>query len=279
VFQERVRQVNTMNHYTARNPTPEDVEKLDASAMWSYYDARFANAADFTFFVVGTFDVKTLTPLLATYVGSLPSKGAPAAAIGDVRLQFPPEVVREVVRKGREPRSQTVVSFFADTGLDELEMHRTRAACQVLETRLRDLLREELGGTYSVRVSYSNTQPQRGYGTIAVTFGSAPENVDRMVAAVLEQAAKLHGDGPTADEVQRVQELERRELETATRQNAYWLNSMETVHLLGWDLRSIAKRLERTASLTRENIHAVAKKYLPANRHTVVSLMPQAATP
>jgi zinc protease len=279
VFQERVRQVNTINHYTARNPTPEDVEKLDAAAMGSYYDARFSNAADFTFFMVGTFDMKAVTPLLASYVGSLPSKGAPAASIGDVRLQFPPGIAREVVRSGREPRSQTVVSFFADTGLDELEMHRTRAASQVLEVRLRDLLREELGGTYSVDVSYTNTQPQRGYGTVAVTFGSAPENVDRMVGAVLEQAAKLRNEGPTADEVQRVQELERRELETAARQNAYWLNSMQTVHLLGWDVRSIAKRLERTASLTRENIHAMARKYLPENRYTVVSLLPAPPTP
>jgi zinc protease len=278
VYQERLRQINTMNHYTARNPTPEDVEKLKAEAMWSYYDARFANAADLTFFFVGTFDVKAVTPLIATYVGSLPSKNVPAATMGDVRLQFPPAVVREVVRKGREPRSQTVISFFADTGLDEMEMHRTRAATQVLEIRLRDLLREELGGTYSVNVNYTNTQPQRGYGTVAVMFGSAPENVDRMVGAVLEQAAKLRSEGPTADEVQRVQELERRELETAMRQNGYWRDSMQTVHLLGWDVRSIAKRLERSASLTRENIHDVAKKYLPESRYTVVSLLPQPAS-
>jgi zinc protease len=278
-FQERVAQVNTMNHYTARNPTPEDVEKLDAAAMWSYYDARFANAADFTFFFVGTFDVKTVTPLLATYVGSLPSKGPPSAAIGDVRLQFPPSIVRDVVRQGREPRSQTVISFFADTGLDEFEMHRTRAASQVLEIRLRDLLREELGGTYSVGVNYTNMQPQRGYGTIAVTFGSAPENVDKLANAVLEQAARLRDTGPTAEDVQKVQELERRELESAMRQNGYWLNSMQTVHLLGWDVRSIAKRLDRTASLTRENIHAAARKYFPENRYTVVTLLPQAATP
>jgi zinc protease len=274
VFQERVSQVNTMNHYTARSLKPEDVEKLDAAAMWSYYAERFANAADFTFFVVGTFDVKSMTPLLATYVGSLPGTGKPSAAIGDVRLQFPPEVVRDVVRRGREPRSHTVISFFADTGLDEIEMHRTRAAAQVLEIRLRDLLREELGGTYSVGVGYSNTQPQPGYGTIGVSFGSAPENVDRMVAAVLEQAGRLRGQGPTADEVQKLQEIERRELETAMRQNGYWLNSLQTVHLLGWDPATITKRLDRAASLTRENIHAVAKKYLPANRYTVVTLLP-----
>jgi zinc protease len=278
VFSERVRQINTMNHYTARSATPEDVEKLDAKAMWSFYDARFANAADFTFFFVGAFDVKTITPLLASYVGGLPSKGAAASKIGDVRLQFPPKVVRETVRRGREPRSATVISYFADTALDEMEMHRVRAASNVLEIRLRDVLREELGGTYSVNVSYSNSQPQTGYGTVGVSFGSAPENVDKLTTAVLENAAKLRDQGPTAEEVQKVQELERRDLETAMRQNPYWLNSLQTVHLLGWDPKSIARRLDRTASLTKDNIHAAAKKYLPAERYTVVTLVPAEGT-
>ncbi len=275
VFAESLRQVNTMNHYTARNLRADDVSKLDSATMWSFYGARFANAADFTFFFAGAFDVKTITPLVTTYIGSLPSKGASSAQLGDVRLEFPAGTVREKVRKGKEPKSQTVVSFFADTGLDELEMHRARAAASVLEMRLRDVLREELGGTYSVGVGYSNTQPQRGYGTMSIEFGSAPDNVDRLVGVVLAETAKLRDAGPSAEELSKVQELERRELETALRQNAYWLNSLQAVHQLGWDARRIAKRLERTGTLTRENIHAAFKKYCPENRYTVVSLVPE----
>jgi zinc protease len=279
VFGEWVRQVNTMNHYTSRTLKPEDVPSLQAEKMWEYYAARFENAADFTFFFAGAFDVKALTPLIATYIGSLPSKGSPAAKVRDLGLEFPTGVKREVVQKGKEPRSQTVVSFFADTGLDEMEMHRARAAASVLEMRLRDVLREELGGTYSVGVGYSNTQPQPGYGTMGVEFGSSPENVDRLVKTVLDETAKVRDAGPSADEVQKVQELERRELETAMRQNPYWLNSLQTVHLLGWDPVRIAKRLERTGTLTRENIHAAFKKYFPGDRYTVVSLVPEPGTP
>ena len=94
-----------------------------------------------------------------------------------MRLEFPKSVVRETVAKGQEPRSQTVITFFADTGLEELETHRLQAATEVLEMRLRDILREQFGGTYSVGVSYSNTSPQPGYGVTSVQFGSAPENV------------------------------------------------------------------------------------------------------
>ena len=275
VYGERVRQVNTSNHYTARSLKPEDVGTLSADTIWSYYDARFGNAADFTFFIVGAFNVPEITPLVATYIGSLPSKGTPGTRVGDVRLEFPAEVKRETVNKGKEPRSQTVVSFFADTGLDELEMHRARAATNVLELRLRDQLREALGGTYSVGVGYSNTQPQPGYGTMSVEFGSAPENVDKLVAVVLEETARLRESGPTEQEVKNLQEMERRDLETSMRQNAYWLNSLQTVHLLGWNPLRIAARMERAGSLTRENIHAAFKKYFPADRYTVVTLLPE----
>jgi zinc protease len=187
VFSERVRRINTGDHYTAHALKPEDLAGLDANRMMEFYKQRFANAADFTFFFVGALKVDEVAPLLATYLGSLPSRGTRSATFGDMKLQFPAGVVREKVTKGQEPRSQTVMTFFADTGLDELETHRVQAATQVLEMRLRDILREKLGGTYSVGVGYSNTSPQPGYGTTSVQFGSAPENVESLTAAVMSE--------------------------------------------------------------------------------------------
>src|ERR1051325_8817819 len=115
-----------------------------------------------------------------------------------MRLQCPTTVRREVVNKGKEPRSQTVMTFFANTGMDELEAHRARAASAVLENKLRDILREELGGTYSVGVGYGDTAPEPGYGTTSVQFGSAPENVQKLTDAVLKELDRLRREGPSA---------------------------------------------------------------------------------
>jgi zinc protease len=276
VFGDRLRAINTLDHYTSRPLKPEDVEKLNPERMAAYYRARFANAADFTFFIVGAFTVDDITPLLTTYIASLPSDGKPATKMGDVRLSFPGQIVKESVRKGKEPRAQTVMTFFADTGLDELEMHRVNAATDVIEMKLRDILREEMGGTYGVGVGFSTTQPQPGYGTTSVQFGSAPENVDKMVSSVLAELERLRKDGPSADDVQKVKETEKRDLETAMRQNGYWLNSLQTVHLYGWDPLRILRRPERTESLSVENIHAAITKYFPLDRYTVVTLLPEA---
>jgi zinc protease len=277
VFGDRVRGINTSNHYTSRPLRLEDIPRLDPEQMYAYYQARFANAADFTFFFVGTFKVDEIAPLVATYLGTLPSRGVRDSKIGDLKLDFPASVVRETVVKGREPRSQTILSFFADTGLDEMEVHRLGAATDILEKRLRDILREELGGTYSVGAGYSNTSPVPGYGTTSVQFGSSPENVDKLVTAVLTEIDRLRREGPSAADLQAVKEAERNDLQLAQRQNSYWLSSLQTMHVLGRDARRITNRLERTEQLTQEGIHDAFKKYFPAERYTLISLRPEDA--
>ncbi len=273
-FSEKLEEVNTSDHYSAKPLTLEDLPSLDPALMKRYYTARFANAADFTFLFSGAFTLEGITPLVTRYIGSLPSTGTATSAVGNTGLHFPQDVRKEIVRKGKEPKAQTVISFFADTGLDEMEMHRLRAASSVLEMRLLEILREQMGGTYGVNVGYSDNQPVKGYGMVQVVFGSAPDRVDQMVAAVLTEVARLKKEGPAADDIQKVKEIEKRGLETAVRTNAYWVNSLQTVLTLGWDPTSIARRAARTESLSVANVGAALSQYLSENRYTVVTLLP-----
>jgi zinc protease len=276
VFGERARCVNTVNHYTCRALKVEDVAKLDAERMHAFYQQLYANAADFTFFMVGSFKVDEVVPLLQKYVASLPSKGSSTARLNDLKLQFPENVVREVVYKGQDPRSQTVMSFFADTKLEEFETHRLQAATTVVENRLREILREQLGGTYSVGVGYSNTSPVPGYGTTSVQFGSSPENVEKLQAAVMAELDRLRKEGPTAADVQAVKETEKNSIQEGLRENGYWQGSLQSLHLLGRDPLGILRRIERADSLNQQNIHDAIRKYFPVERHTIVTLMPEA---
>ena len=275
VFGEKVREVTTSGHYSAKGLTPEDVERLDLNVMRRSYTERFANAADFTFFIVGAFTEAEVVPMVEKWLASLPSTGPRKTAFRDMGMVFPAGVPKAEVRKGKEPASQTVMAFFADTGLVELEMHRARAAATLVGIRLRDILREQLGGTYGVSVSYGNSAPQKGYGTMSVSFGSAPDRVEGLQKAVIDELTRLRADGPSADDLQKVQELERRDLETSVRQNQYWLGSLQTVHMLGWDASTIAKRGERTSALTVPVLHDTIKKYFPLDRYAVVTLRPE----
>jgi zinc protease len=275
VFSEKAREVNTNGHYTARVMKPADVAALRQKTALAFYRKAFANAADFTFFFAGAFKVDDLVPLLAQYLGALPGAGTRSSAFVDRGLSFPDGVRRARVEKGLEPKSQTVMTFFADTGLQEMEMYKARAAASVLRSRLRDILREELGGTYGASVGYSDLAPLPGYGTTAIAFGSSPESVQKLEEAALSEVARLQKEGPSAEDVQKVQEIERRELETALKQNPYWLGSLQIVHMLGWDPLSIARRQERILLLTRDSLREAYTRYFPLDRYTAVSLFPE----
>jgi zinc protease len=274
-YNERLGAINTMNHYTSRTPTVDDLKRLDPERMMQIYQQRFANAADFTFFFVGAFTLDQITPVLNTYVASLPSTGKATSKRGAYNIRFPAKVVRETVARGREPRSETTITFFANTKLEELEVHRLQAATRVLQAKLRDILREKMGGTYGVSVGYSSTSPEPGYGTVTVRFGSSPENVEPLTKAMMAEVERLRRDGPSAADVSSVKEAEKNDIQTSLLQNGYWLNSLQTLHQLGRDPRGILRRIERADSLSVDNVHAAFRTYFPADRHTIVTLMPE----
>jgi zinc protease len=275
VFGDKVGEVNTMGHYTARPLTVDRVAALDRVAMVSFYRERFSNAADFSFFMVGAFKVDEALPLVARYVGSLPSTGKAASNFKDVGRKFPPATERARVAKGKEPKSATVLSFFADPPLEENEQGRVLAAAEVLEIALRDILREELGETYSVGVGLSQLLPQVGGGHIDVNFTGSPDNVDKMLERVLQEVKRLQQEGPSADLTTRAKESARQEHETSLKENGFWLGRLRSAKLLGRDPLLVLTRMQRIDAITPSILHEMFKKYFPLDRYTVVTLVPE----
>ena len=278
VFGECLQRVNGSNHYTAQPLTEERVATLDPAKMLDIYKSRFSNAADFTFFMVGSFKTDDVAPLLAKYLGALPSTGMSTAAVKDIGLRFPAGILRERCEKGREPRSQTVISFYADPEPDPMEAEKIGAATTVLETTLRDILREELGQTYTISVGQSQALPQRGAGQIQVSFGAAPENIDAMTERVLREIKRLQQEEPSADLVAKAQEAARRGYETNVKQNGYWLRRLESLHLLGGNPTDILTRAARIDALTPALVKDAFVSYFPMDRYTVVTLVPEPVT-
>jgi zinc protease len=278
VFGEKLSQVNSSNHYTSAPLTPERVASLDRSRMTAFYRARFANAADFTFFMVGAFKVDEVVPLLARYVGGLPSTGRRTSAFKDVEMHFPSTNQRVTVEQGREPRGQTVISFFADPTPDPVQQENIAAATTVLDIALRDILREDLGQTYTVQVGLSQPLPQRGEGHIEVRFGAAPENLETMTSRVMQEIARLQKDGPSEDLTNRAKESARRTYETSLKQNGYWMGRLQSTTMLGLNPSDILTRSSRIDAVTPASIQDVFKRYFPSDRSTIVTLVPAPAS-
>ena len=274
VFMDEVRALNTGDSHLVQPITAAAVGALRLDVMARAFSQRFSNAADFTFFVVGAFDQAAITPLLTQYIGGLPSTGARAARDATLDFVFPAKVERITVERGKEPRSSTIITFFSDTGGDVMQETIASGAAALLQMRLRDVLREDLGGTYSVSADYSHVLPTRGYGTTSISFGSAPEGAGTLVDAVMAEITRLATEGPTAEDAAKVREQEKRELETALKQNGYWLGGLQTSVVLRRDPAQLASGEERIEKLTPEALKAALQKYCPMDRYTVATLLP-----
>lgn len=270
--------VNSGGFYMDRIPSVAEMDSVRLEDALAFHRRLFANAADFTFFMVGSFQVDSVAPLLERYVASLPSTGRRTSAYVARGPRYPTAVRRVVVRKGVEPQSSTRITFFVNSGLEELDLHRASSCASVLTEHLRQSLRELLGGTYSATASFAFLSPLPGYTTMSIDFGCAPGRVDSMVAAALAEVRTLREAGPSDADLQREQEIQRRELESGLKENGYWLGALQIMNQLGWDPRRLARRRERIDLLTTSDLKETFRKYFPLDRYTVVTLLPESGS-
>jgi predicted Zn-dependent peptidase len=97
-----------------------------------------------------------------------------------------------------------------------------------------------------------------------------------MTDRVLQEVKRLQQDGPSADLTNRAKESARRNYETALQQNGYWLGRLQSVHTFGRDPKEIVTRPARIDSVTPKTVQDAFIKYFPAERYTVVTLLPAA---
>ena len=73
----------------------------------------------------------------------------------------------------------------------------------------------------------------------------------------------------------RAKESARRGYETALKTNDYWLGRLQTVQAYGRDPGEILTRNQRIDSITPQVLQGAFRKYFPADRMTIVTLVPQ----
>ncbi len=277
VFADTVNSVNAGGFYMSKVPDANQAQAIKLSDALAFYRKRFANASDFTFFFAGTFKPDSIVPLLARYLGSLPYTGKRTGAWAAKGPRFPAGVTQVEVKKGMEPKGSVRITYFTNRPIEELDQHRANTAASILQDHLRSALRELLGGTYSPSARFQHTFPLDGYSTMTISFGCDPARADTLIATTLAELRKLTADGPSAEDLSKEQEVQRRELETSLKQNGFWTGSLQTVSVMGWDPKRIAKRRERIDGLTREALHETYKTYFPAGHYSILRLSPEMA--
>jgi zinc protease len=277
-FFEDLSLFSTQNHRRRQPTTPESLGKVDLDKAMAFYKQRFADASGFTFVFVGNLDLDRTKTLAETYLGSLPSANH-KETWKDVNVTRPRGVAKKAVAKGAEPKARVVLTFHGKEAWSRDTDNDMRMLGEVLRIRLRETLREDMGGVYGVSASGTITRRPKQEFTFGVSFSCAPDNIDKLEKAVFDEIKAIQANGIGADYIAKVKELRRRAHETNLKENGYWLRELGGAYTFNDDPKLILDFDAMVDKVTSDGVKRAAKKYLASTQYILGELRPAPATP
>jgi zinc protease len=275
VFFEDMGVLMAQDHPRRAPTTPEMLAKVDLDKAMKIYQDRFADAGDFTFVFVGNVSADKLKGLAETYLASLPSKGR-KEKWKDVNVHHPIGVKEKVIKKGQEPKSRVLLVFHGGETWSKDHENDMRMLGEVLSIRLREVLREDMGGVYGVSAGGRiDRRPKQEYA-FTVQFGCAPENVDKLKQAVFDEIKAIQDKGIGDDYLTKVKEARKRAHETNLKENGFWVGELRRAFTFGDEPKDIPDIQPMIDQISSDRVRAAAKKYLLSKQYVLGVLEPEA---
>ncbi|TDT17889.1 zinc protease [Ilumatobacter fluminis] len=181
-------------------PSDEQFATLDIDGVERVWNERYGDAGDWTFVFSGDFDVDELIELSSSYLGTLPGTRATEQPI-DVSPAAPTTILRTDVVAGTGDTASVSMLFTSE--VDSLGPSLTAHAdvvSSLVSARLTDVVREQLGDTYSPYiVTYPTTDPEPVVETY-VNISGSPDRIGQIAELVVAELDDLATNGPTDGE-------------------------------------------------------------------------------
>ncbi len=229
--------------------------------------------------IVGDFDPAVVLPNLLATFGALPPRAPAPLPMPEARkVRFPNAPANKVFTYESKIPQAVAFTLWKTAGLrdNQKEFRRLNLLGEILGDRLREEIREKLGASYSPNAGADGSDALDSFGYLLSQSVGKPEDLERLLETMRDQADKLAREGASADELDRALKPTLGMLEKSLRDNSYWLGTVMS------QSQADPKRLDmaRTRdadykSITLEEINALAKKYLGAENALLVSIKPK----
>ena len=275
LFMDTLSKVQTQNNPRAIGLTkPEEFDNINEDRAFEIFKEKFSNADGMNYYIVGSIDINEIKPLIAAYLGSLPSNKA-EHNFKDLGVRPPKGEVKFIYKKGKEKKAQAVLNFVGETSFDADENIQLQAANEVLQIKMIEKLREEMGGVYGASVTGGIFKIPYGKFNINFNIPCGPENVDKLIAATIELIKTLKSEGPSEIDLAKVKEAWKKKYEEDVKTNAYWSNFLLTSFMYDTDPKRILSYEKRIDDLNINMVKKVANKYFDINNYITGILLPE----
>jgi zinc protease len=249
------------------------LNKQNLDTIYAVYQQRFANPSDFTFVFVGDIDLDKMDTYLSTYIASLPTTNSKETRVKlpNYALQGDYQIHME---KGTEPKATVIISLFGE-GIWSYQNQMVMSAFKnALEKALRDRLREELAGVYSVSVSARLSRwPYQNY-SVNISFTCDPQRVDELYGEVNAVFAQFIAGDIDEQQIDNFKIQAKTGRDKNLKENGFWLNYMLN-HYTPYTPLPIADYNALVDSVTLAGVKQAAKQYLVTDNRLYATLKPE----
>ncbi len=274
VFGDSINYIMGNYHFRRKPFGMAELDQLNLDRSFEIYKERFANPGQFLFTFVGNFSTDSIKTLIEKYVASLPGS-IQKENWRDVGIRYPAGRISKIIRKGRESKASVRIFFTGNTSYSETDDLQLGQLCKALSIKLREVLREDAGGVYGVGVSGGiNREPVNNY-SINIQFGCAPENVDKLVALVMEEITNTKANGVAAVNVDKVIAEQLRAWEVDIKENSYWRYRLEQQFFRNADPLKILNARERIQQFSVARSKVLASQYFNEVNMVKLVLLPE----
>lgn len=261
-------------------PTLADVDRMKLDTALDFYRQRFADSSDVAYVLVGKIDLVSFRALAERYLASLPGGGR-KETFRDLGLHRKKGILSVRVQQGQEDKASVTLIYHGESKWSESAHTDLVSLEHYLTIRLRELLREEMGGVYTPYVSSNFERVPFDAYTLAIAFECKPLDVDRLVKATRTAISQIKNSGVANSYLEKLRSERTRELEEVYRSNDFWLERLVDKYKFGEDPRSILILTQLTQRITSENLRLAARHFLRDDQYVdaLLTPAPSAGTP
>jgi len=210
--------------------------------------------------IVGDFEKEKIIELSSNYFGSLPQRKQ--NDIPEEMAVFPAGQTLQTEVETTIDKALIVIGWPTEDFWDISRTRRLHILASVFRDRLRKVIREKLGATYSPTVYNHSSRVFPGYGVMKVMMISHPQKVDILKNEVLKLADELRKQGVSEEELLRAKAPSLTSIKDMLRTNEYWLNSVLSLSSrYPMQLQWPTTILSDFGAITKEELSEMAQTY------------------
>ncbi|MDP3441853.1 MAG: insulinase family protein, partial [Ignavibacteria bacterium] len=150
----------------------------------------------------------------------------------------------------------------------------TAMLMRAFNIKLRESMREDLGGVYGVGARQSTKKLPKSNITLTINWGTNPDMVDTLSKVVFNEMNHLIANGPTEDDLAKVKETTIRERESNDKQNRFWNSYLDANYFNGDVTETYETYRDAANAVTIEDLKQIARKYFTPEKYLRVVSYP-----